>query len=222
MRALLRGEPLEGLWSAADGDRDAAAWATLRCLRASPDRNRILRFSSYGIEAPLYIGAPDIEAKHRDYYFCVVDAAPTGTALARAGRLSEREAARLGVALCDVVASWAAGSAGMIFAGLHPETVYLDERRRFVCAVPRPHLLLGLQIASTATATSHSLPPGYSGSLMGPRDAVFTVALLVWWAVAGATPMTSPARTPKRTLFHDRRVPFDGPRHWAPSSTERS
>ena len=30
--------------------------------------------------------------------------------------------------------------------------------------------------------------PGYSGSPMGARDAVFTVALLVWWAVAGAQP----------------------------------
>lgn len=49
------------------------------------------------------------------------------------------------MALCDVIASWADSSAGMIFAGLHPETVYLDEQRRFVCAVPRPHLLLGLQ-----------------------------------------------------------------------------
>lgn len=62
LRTLLRGEPLEGLWSAAEGARDTAAWVTLRHLRASRDRNRILRFSSYGIQAPLYIGAPDIEA----------------------------------------------------------------------------------------------------------------------------------------------------------------
>jgi hypothetical protein len=211
LRALLRGEPLEGLWSASEGARDAAAWVTLRCLRASPDRNRILRFSSYGIEAPLYIGAPDIEAEHRDYYFCVVDAAPTGTALARAGRLSEREGARLGVALCDVVASWAAGSAGMIFAGLHPETVYLDERRRFVCAVPRPHLLLGLQDSFYGDRNISFAPPGYSGSLMGPRDAVFTVALLVWWAVAGAQPYVIAGTDAEANAFNDRRVPFDGP-----------
>ena len=211
LRALLRGEPLEGLWSAAEGAREAVAWVTLRRLRASPDRDRILRFSSYGIEAPLYIGAPDIEAEHRDYYFCVVDAAPTGTALARAGRLSEREGARLGVALCDVVASWAAGSAGMIFAGLHPETVYLDEQRRFVRAVPRPHFLLGLQYSFYGYRNITFAPPGYSGSLMEPRDAVFTVALLVWWAVAGAQPYVIAGTDPEVNAFNDRRVPFDGP-----------
>jgi hypothetical protein len=210
LRALLRGEPLEGLWSAAERDRDAAAWVTLRCLRASPDRNRILSFSSYGIEAPLYIGPPDIEAKHRAYYFCVVDAAPTGTALAHAGRLSEREAARLGVALCDVVASWAAGSAGMIFAGLHPETVYLDEQRRFLRAVPRPHFLLGLQDSFYGYRNISFAPSGYSGSLMEVRDAVFTVALLVWWAVAGAQPYVIAGTDPEANAFNDRRVPFDG------------
>jgi hypothetical protein len=210
LRALLRGEPFEGLWSAAAGVRDAAAWVTLRRLRASPDRDRILRFSSYGIEAPFYIGAPDIEVEHRDYYFCVVDAAPTGTALARAGGLSEREGARLGVALCDVVASWAAGSAGMVFSGLHPETVYLDEQRRFVCAVPRPHFLLGLQHSFYGYRNISFDPPGYSGSLMGARDAVFTVALLVWWAVAGAQPYDIAGTDPEANAFEDRRVPFDG------------
>jgi hypothetical protein len=155
LRALLRGEPFEGLWSAAAGVRDAAAWVTLRRLRASPDRDRILRFSSYGIEAPFYIGAPDIEAEHRDYYFCVVDAAPTGTALARAGGLSEREGARLGVALCDVVASWAAGSAGMVFPRPFTSTSSAGScvrcRGRTSCS--------DSSTASTATATSHSIRP---------------------------------------------------------------
>lgn len=210
-RALLRGEPLEGLWSATEIACDAAVWVTLRCLRASPDRERILRFASYGIEAPLYIGPPDIEAEHRDYYFCVVDAAPTGTALARAGRLSEREGARLGIALCDVVTSWAEGSAGMIFAGLHPETVYLDEQLKFVCAVPRPYFLLGLQYDFYGYRNISFSPPGYSGSLMEPRDAVFTVALLVWWAVAGAQPYVIAGTDAESNAFNDRRLPFDGP-----------
>ena len=211
LRALLRGEPVNGLWSAAEGERDAAVWVTLRCMRRSADRDRILRFSSYGIEAPLYIGAPDIAAKHRDYYYCVVEAAPTGTALSRAGRLSQREGARLGVALCDVVLSWAAGSSGMVFSGLHPETVYLDEQRRFVRAVPRPHLLLGLQYDFYGYPDISFDPPGYSGSLMGVRDAVFTVALLVWWAVAGAQPYVIAGTDPESNAFNDRRVPFGGP-----------
>jgi hypothetical protein len=211
LRTLLRGEPLEGLWSAADGDRDAAAWVTLRRMRASSDRDRVLRFSSYGIEAPLYLGPPDIEAKHRDYYYCVVEAAPTGTALARAGRLSEREAARLGVALCDVVASWAAGSSGMIFSGLHPETIYLDEQRSFARAVPRPHFLLGLQYDFYGYRNISFTPPGYTGGLMGVREAVFTIALLVWWAVAGVQPYVIAGTDAEANAFNDRRVSFDGP-----------
>lgn len=211
LRALLRGEPRDGLWSAAEGDRDAAAWVTLRSMRRSPERDRILGFSSYGIEAPLYIGAPDIEAEHRDYYYCVVDAVPTGTALARAGRLSEHEGARLGVALCDVVASWTAGSAGMIFSGLHPETVYLDEQRRFTRAVPRPHFLLGLQYSFYGYRNISFDPPGYRGSLMEARDAVFTIALLVWWAVAGVQPYIIAGTDPEANAFDDRRLPFDGP-----------
>ena len=46
---------------------------------------------------------------------------------------------------------------------------------------------------------------------MGPRDAVFTVALLVWWAVAGAQPYVIAGTDPEANAFHDRRVPFDGP-----------
>jgi hypothetical protein len=114
------------------------------------------------------------------------------------------------VALCDVVASWAAGSAGMIFAGLHPETVYLDEQRRFLHAVPRPHFLLGLQDSFYGYRNISFAPAGYSGSLMEVRDAVFTVALLVWWAVAGAQPYDIAGTDPESNAFNDRRVPFDG------------
>jgi hypothetical protein len=98
----------------------------------------------------------------------------------------------------------------MVFSGLHPETVYLDEQRRFVCAVPRPHFLLGLQHSFYGYRNISFDPPGYSGSLMGARDAVFTVALLVWWAVAGAQPYDIAGTDPEANAFEDRRVPFDG------------
>lgn len=209
LRKFLRGQPLEGLWRAVD-EADREVWVTLRGLRANEKRERILRFSSYGIDAPLYLGTPDLKAKYRDYHFCVVDVAPVGVALARAERLSEPEAARLGVALCDVVASWAAASGGMIFSGIHPETVYLDEQRRFMRVIPRPHFLLGLQTFFYGYPDISFDPPGYWGSLMYPSDAVFTVALLVWWAVAGVQPYYIAGTDPEANAFDDRRIAFDG------------
>jgi hypothetical protein len=210
LQALLHGEPLEGLWSATSTN-DETVWVTLRRLRASADRTRILSFSAFGIDPPLYIGSPDIEEEHRDYYFCVVDRAPRGTALARVGKLQPHEAARLGVSLCDVVATWAASSDGMIFSGLHPETIFLDEQRGFSCALPRPHFLLGLQSDFYGYPNISFDPPGYGGSLIEARDAVFTIGLLVWWATCGVQPYYIPGTDRDANAFDDRRLPFDGP-----------
>lgn len=63
LRELVRGEELEGLWLAADSDRQGVAWVTLRRVRQNAQRTRILTFASFGIEAPLFVGVPDIEEK---------------------------------------------------------------------------------------------------------------------------------------------------------------
>ena len=167
--------------------------------------------------------------------------------IASLGPRSVRVSVQLGIELCDVVASWARISNGMIFSGLHPETIYLDQDR-YVGAAPRPHGLLGYRSDFYGSPYVSFDPPGYWGSrvhnvaggevgllccarrsyarridhLQRPRparsqvhrsrkisnlveqsrsfgenrnepwgsvmeasDAVFTVGLLVWWAVCG-------------------------------------
>ena len=41
---------------------------------------------------------------------------------------------------------------------------------------------------------------------------MFTLALVVWWAITGAHPYIIPGTSTDKNLFEDRRIPFDGPR----------
>lgn len=209
LRELVRGEHPEGLWMAttAGGDK---VWVTLRRLRADAQRTQLLDFDAPGIPRPLFIGAPDFTDKRREYYFSVVDAIPRGAALASLGPRSVRASIQLGIELCDVVASWARSSNGMIFSGLHPETIYLDQDR-YVGAVPRPHSLLGSQPDFYGSPNVSFDPPGYWGSVMESGDAVFTVGLLVWWGVCGVQPYYAAGTDPERNEFEDRRALFTGP-----------
>lgn len=208
----LRGEQEDGLWLATTSD-GGDAWVTLRSMRAHPQLAPLLDFSAPGIPRPLYLGPPDLHGNRRDHYFCVVDAIPRGESLLSLGRLSVAASVQLGIDLCEVVARWAESSNGMVFAGLHPETIYLDggELPRYCAAVPRPHFLLGLQPQFYGYPNIVFQPPGYGGSVMEARDAVFTVALLVWWAVCGVQPYYQLGSDYERNELEERRGPFAGP-----------
>ena len=54
-------------------------------------------------------------------------------------------------------------------------------------------------------------PPGLGHYELDVCDAVFTVALLVWWGVTGVHPYMIPGADYERNELEDRRVPFDGP-----------
>lgn len=209
---LVRGEPVEGMWQAtASGSGDV--WVTLRRLRSNQQRMQLFDFCAPGIPRPLYMGPPDFDDERREYMFCVVDAIPRGASLASLGRLSVRSSVQLGIDLCEVVERWAESANGLVFAGLHPETIYLEggEQPRYVAAVPRPHFLLGLQLDFYGYPNISFDPPGYRSSAMEAHDAVFTVALLVWWAVCAVQPYYLPGTDYERNEFEDRRALFPGP-----------
>ncbi len=212
---LLRGTYHDGLWSAVDRQCDRAVWVTLRHARHSQGRARLLDFHAFGINAPLYIGPPDIYSPGgedvRDANVCVVDEIPEGEELAGIPSLRTKEAIDLGIALCDVVSTWAATSDGYVLRGLRPETIFLATAdRRFIGATPRPYFLLGNQNEFGAYPSLSFDPPTPGRYQFTSHDAVFTVALLIWWSATHVQPYEKAGTDTEQNQFEDRRAPFAG------------
>lgn len=215
LASLLRGTPSDGLWTARDHERARDVWVTLRHARHTRARAEKLQFETFGISAPLYIGPPDLYTPNgesvRDAHVCVVDDIPDGVELARVGRLSLGAGIQLGIDLCEVVATWAAVADGYILRGLRPETIFVSaEGHRFTGATPRPYFLLGNQNEFDAYPSMSFDPPTPGPYEIERRDAVFTVALLLWWVVTGVHPYVIPGTSTDRNEYEDNRLPFDG------------
>ena len=215
LERLLRGTPSDGLWTATDHERDREVWVTLRYARHTQARAEKLGFKAFGIPAPLYIGPPDLYTPNgesvRDAHVCVVDDIPDGVDLARIGRLPLGDGIQLGIDLCEVVATWAAAADGCILRGLRPETIFVSaESHRFTGATPRPYFLLGNQNEFDAYPSISFDPPAPGPYEIERRDAVFTVALLLWWVVTGVHPYVIRGTDTDRNEWEDHRLPFDG------------
>ena len=213
-RKLIRGRYIDGLWLAIDEQRDRDVWVTIRYARHTPGRTQRLDFQAFGIAAPLYIGPPDLytpEDEGAREHVCVVDEIPAGVELASVGRLAPSAAIQLGRDLCEVVATWAAVADGYILRGLRPETIFVSpDNRRFIAATPRPYWLLGNSEFDAYPSISFD-PPTLGPYEIERHDAVFTVALLIWWSVTGIDPYAIPGDSVENNAFYDRRLPFDGP-----------
>jgi hypothetical protein len=211
----LRGWHRDGLWLASDRQRNREVWVTIRRFDCSEVRRRKFTFHALGIAAPLYVGPPDLDREDgeemRNAHCCIVDEIPEGDDLASVGRLSYREAIQLGCDLCDVVADWASAD-GYILRGLRPETIFVSKgSRRFTGATPRPLFLLGNQNEFDAYPSLSFDPPPWGPNEFDQPDAVFIVALLIWWALTGIHPYVIPGTDTERNELDDRRLPFDGP-----------
>jgi hypothetical protein len=212
---LLRGMYHDGLWSAVDRERDRNVWVTLRSAPHTPARAQLLGFHAFGVPAPLYIGPPDMYVpggeRVRDAHFCVVDEIPGGEELAELAALQTREAIQLGIDLCNLVATWAPAPDGYILRGLRPETIFLSaDDHRFVGATPRPYFLLGNQNEFDAYPSLSFDPPTLGPAHITRHDAVFTVALLIWWSATHVHPYVIRGTDTEQNQLEDRRLPFTG------------
>ena len=216
LKKLIRGWSINGLWVATDQQRERDVWVTIRRMGPNHALAKKLDVQAFGIPAPLYIGPPDLYTpdgqEARKIHFCVVDEIPAGEELANVGRLSPSAAIQLGRDLCEVVATWAAVADGYILRGLRPETIFVStDTRRFIGATPRPYLMLGNQNEFDAYPSLSFDPPTLGPWEIDRHDAVFTVALLIWWSVTGVHAYAVPGDSVENNAFFDRRLPFDGP-----------
>jgi hypothetical protein len=193
-------------------------------LRAAGQRNwnkeksaRKLAFTAHGIHAPEYVGRPDIYFGEdlRDQNFCVVDRMLEGTELSNAGPLDPTEAALLGIELCDLITSWAEINEGFILRGLRPETIFVQGQpgsRRFTGALPRPYFLLGNHNSFCAYPDLEFDPPCLGVFQIILHDALFTVAMILWYAMTGQHPYVIPKTDTCDNEYYDKRIAFEGPK----------
>lgn len=217
LTTLLRGEQSEGLWVATDREHGSDVWVTFRNIPATQPLLDKLTFSAKGVAAPLYVGAPDPYRPGDDHvpraFLVIVDEIPNGQALAEAGRLEVREAIRLGLDLCEVITEWAAARGGYVLNGLRPETVFVIGEagaRRFSAATPRPYYILSDESPYGSYPYPPYRPPSGDWD-PSPHDALFVVALLIWYAVTGIHPYVIPNSDMRVNQWHDTRLPFEGP-----------
>ena len=217
LEKLLRGASRDGLWLARDLKMQGRhVWVTIRQAKSTAQRTKMLTFCAHGVPLPIYVGPPDLYApegeKVRDAHLCVVDEIPDGVDLSQAGRLAARQSIELGVELCSLLATWATASDGVVLRGLRPETIFVSPvDHRFVGATPSPYYLLGNQNEYSAYPRVAFDPPGMGHYILDVCDGVFTVALLVWWALTGVQPYVIDSTDHERNELEDRRIPFDGP-----------
>lgn len=217
LTSLVRGVPPDGLWQSSDRESGSDVWVTIRRVRPTPERVKLMTFSAYGIRPPLYVGPPDAYTSDDEYgpreYFVIVDEIPIGLSLVEVGRIDAREATELGIDLCNVITDWAAARDGHVLRGLRPETVFMSGAagaRRFTAATPRPYFMLGNE-APYGGYPYPSFDPPSMDSQPSPHDALFTLALIVWYAVTGNHPYDIPQTNMDRNLWEDKRLSFDGP-----------
>jgi hypothetical protein len=217
--SLLRGTRYHGLWRASQlGSEPGAVLVTFRHLRYTPALGTLLRFSAPGIPAPLYFGMPDqsgdLGSDRQREYFCVVDEQPSGTDLESAGRLTVEETAKLGISLCETITGWAAALDGFVTRGLRPDTIFVTGsagERRFSGATPRTFFLLGDDGYASPYPRLGFDPPADSIFQFSMSDALFTVAMILWYVSTGAHPYRIPGTDLDQNVWTDRRVPFVGP-----------
>jgi hypothetical protein len=151
----------------------------------------------------------DVQREH----LCVIDEQPSGIDLASAGRLTLAETAELGISLCEAITGWATALGGTVTRGLRPETVFVTGsagERKFSGATPRPFFLLGNDATSPPYPRLSFDPPAASVFEFTVSDALFTIAMILWYAFTGAHPYLVPGTELSQNIWADRRVPFVG------------
>jgi hypothetical protein len=218
LTSLQRGLPHNGVWFATDTETTNTVITTLRYVRYTEERRRKLSFSAYRISKPLFVGPPDLYQVGgetvRDAHMCVVDEIPAGNELGQVGRIGPLEAAALGVALCDVITTWAASCDGYVLRGLRPETIFMQGvpgARALTGIIPRPYFLLGNRNSFEAYPDLTFDPPSLDTYELDSHDGLFTIALLIWYAVTGRHPYEISGTDIENNECHDIRIPFEGP-----------
>ena len=210
----------DGLWSGKQlGPSPRPVVIAFRWFDISEDLVDLLRREVPGIAPLLYIGSPDgyrrpTDEVHRAWDVAIVEAKPEGHHLGESGRLTAGEVVRLGLGLCDTIQSWA--SRFPITQGLRPETVYVTGdhgNRRYSGSTPRAALVLGYGPSYWAFPGETYDPPAANTTIdIALDDALFTVAMILWFALLGEHPYKLPDRPSiDDNIWEDRRRPFTGP-----------
>jgi hypothetical protein len=141
----------------------------------------------------------------------VIEVRPEGERLSAVAPLSLGEAIRLGLGLCDTLL----GLNGQKVIGLHPETIFVageHGNRYYAGATPRSFQMLGVDGMDAVYSCESFDPPTYS---MYDRDAdelVYTVALVIWFALLKTHAFrVGPSYKDYNNTWNDIRAPFTGP-----------
>lgn len=144
-------------------------------------------------------------------FMAVIEVRPEGKRLSEVAPLGPGEAVRLGIGLCDTLL----GLGGQKILGLHPQTVFVagEHGNRFYAgATPRSLQMLGSDGMGAVYSSEYFDPPTLS---MYDRDAdelVYTVALLIWFALLKSHAFrVGPSYKDENNMWNDIRAPFTGP-----------
>jgi hypothetical protein len=157
------------------------------------------RLSHPGI-VRLYEAAADA---HDAYLVCELVRGPTLAELLAAGLLSDADAARFGVALCDALAH--AHRAGVIHRDLKPANVLVPERPASPAEVAKltdfgvARLFDGetlTRVGEVVGTAAYMAPEQAAGEEVGPEVDVFALAVVLHEAFSGANPL---GRGPRRS-----------------------
>ena len=218
-RELLGGARREGLWSGEQLEPDRRRVViSFMSTQLSEQLESLLHCEVSGLASLLFVGSPDeyappkVQTRSRD--LAVVEARPQGCPLADAGQLTPQEALRLGLGLCDTIREWA--DQARITCGLRPETVYVVDEpggRQFAGATPRAYLFLGNYFRYGKFSPEPYDPPTPNWVMdVAPDDALFTVALLIWFALLGEHAYDLPEHPDiHNNIWEDVRRPVTGP-----------
>ncbi len=140
-----------------------------------------------------------------------IEARPEGKRLSAAAPLSPGEALRLGLGLCDTLL----GLNGQQVIGLQPETIFVagEHGNRFYAgATPRSFQMLGSDGMDAVYSSEHFDPPTQSMYDRGADELVYTVALLIWFALLKTHAFrVGPSYKDENNMWNDVRAPFTGP-----------
>ena len=220
---LLGGAAMDGRWSGFDQRTGENVLISFRSeLPCGPDLERCLRYSIPGIAPVRFIGPPDGHSLPQDlgqlgWRLAVVETVPGGEPLAASVPLVHADAVRLGLGLCNTIANWEKG--GNITYGLAPETVYMQGapgHRNYSGAVPRSLLLLGGDGMYAAYQHRDYRSPSCDTVDLVAGDALFIVALVLWFAIDAMHPYHVPVDSGQthHNMWNDKRRPFLGPREF--------
>lgn len=141
----------------------------------------------------------------------LIEAHPEGERLSEAVPLSLGEVIRLGQGLCDTLL----GLNGQPIVGLQTETIFVAgerDNRYYAGATPRSFQMLGSDGMGAVYSSRSFDPPTHSIYDRSADELVYTVALLLWFALLKTHAFrVGPPSQDESNMWNDVRAPFTGP-----------